>query len=184
MEKKGYSIFVSSLFLIAIVVCFISDVVVHNQFTWSILVVVSLAFSWGVIIPSIKLGIKGISRSLIVLTILLLPYLYILGYLLQVEELFGVGTCISLVSLWYLWSVYFLFKTLKKRQYLVLGITCFLGIPLSLFIHIILVRFAIENNLTSWDYLSFFIMLLLSIIFIGKDYFEYKKLRTKRKYDL
>ena len=91
MEKKGYSIFVSSLFLIAIVVCFISDVVVHNQFTWSILVVVSLAFSWGVIIPSIKLGIKGISRSLIVLTILLLPYLYILGYLLQVEKLFGVG---------------------------------------------------------------------------------------------
>ena len=92
MEKKGYSIFVSSLFLIAIVVCFISDVVVHNQFTWSILVVVSLAFSWGVIIPSIKLGIKGISRSLNVITIQLLQYLYKLGYILQLEKLFAVGT--------------------------------------------------------------------------------------------
>lgn len=183
MEKKEYSIVLSSLFLIAIIVCLICDVAIHNMFTWSLLAVSSILFAWGILFPTMKLGKKGISWSLLVLTILLLPFLYILEKLLLVSNLFLIGACISLVSLWYIWSIYFLFKILIKRTYMVVGIAFLLAIPLELFIHIILVRFSIENNLSSWDYLSLIILFILSFIFLEKDLVHQKmrKLKDKEK---
>lgn len=169
MEKKKYSILLSSLFLVAIIVCFICDVAIHSHFTWSLVAVVSILFVWGLLMPIIKLGKKGICWSLLVLSVLLLPFLYILEKLLVVSHLFLLGTCISLVSLWYIWSVYFLFKVLTKRKWLVVGIAFFLAIPLELFIHIILVRFVIASTITFWDYLSMGILFLLAFFFSLKD---------------
>ena len=59
MEKKEYSIVVSSLFLIAIIVCLICDVAIHNMFTWSLLEVASILFVWSILFPIIELGING-----------------------------------------------------------------------------------------------------------------------------
>lgn len=179
MEKKEYSIILSSLFLIAIIVCLICDVTINNMFTWSLLAVVSILFTWGVLFPTLKLGKKGVVWSLLVFTILLLPYLYILEKLLLVSNLFLVGACISLVSLWYIWSIYFLFKVLTKRSYMVVGIAFLLAMPLELFIHIILARFSIENALSSWDYLSLILLLVFSFIFIEKDLMYQKKVKRK-----
>lgn len=179
MEKKEYSIILSSLFLIAIIVCLICDVTINNMFTWSLLAVVSILFAWGILFPTMKLGKKGIVWSLVVFTILLLPYLYVLEKLLLVPNLFLIGACISLVSLWYIWSIYFLFKVLMKRAYMVVGIAFLLAIPLELFIHIILTRFSIENALSSWDYLSLILLLVFSFIFIEKDLMYQKKVKRK-----
>ncbi len=183
MEKKEYSIVVSSLFLIAIIVCSICDVAIHNMFTWSLLAVASILFAWAILFPIMKLGRNGISWSLLVFTILLLPFLYILEKLLLVPNLFLMGACISLVSLWYIWSIYFLFRVLVKRAYMVVGIAFLLAIPLELFIHIILTRFSIENGLSSWDYLSLILLLIFSFIFIEKDlvHQKMKKLKENEK---
>lgn len=181
MEKKEYSIILSSLFLIAIIVCLICDVTINNMFTWSLLTVVSILFAWGILFPTMKLGKKGIVWSLVLFTILLLPYLYVLEKLLLVPSLFLIGACISLVSLWYLWSIYFLFKVLTKRAYMVVGIAFLLAIPVELFIHIILARFSIENGLSSWDYLSLILLLIFSFIFIEKDLVYQKRKKLKGK---
>lgn len=181
MKKKRIFTLFSSLILIAITVCFICDVSLHNQFTWSLLVVSCLLFSWLVMAPIIKKGMKGISFSLIVLTISLFPFLNILERLLQVQKIFLVGSIISLVSLWYLWSVYFLFRVFVKRKFMVFAITLLLGIPLELFIHIILVRFSIEKNIDAWDILSISIFLLFALIFLVKDYNIQRKIKRRKE---
>lgn len=181
MEKKEYSIVVSSLFLIAIIVCLICDVAIHNMFTWSLLAVASILFVWSILFPIMKLGRNGISWSLLVFTILLLPFLYILEKLVLVPNLFLMGACISLVSLWYIWSIYFLFRVLVKRAFMVVGIAFLLAIPLELFIHIILVRFSIENGLSSWDYLSLILLFVFAFIFLEKDLVHQKMLKLKEK---
>ena len=110
-----------------------------------------------------------------------MPFLYILEKLLNVDKLFLIGTCISLVSLWYLWSIYLLFRVLKKRKTLVMGIAFLLGIPLELFIIVILVRFHIQEIVSFTNYLSIIILFVLAIIFLVKDSVYQKMLNIKNR---
>lgn len=183
MEKKknNYFIIVSSLFLIAIITCLICDVLINKSFTWSLIVISAIILGWSILYPILKINNNKIAYSLLILTLLILPFLYILEKLLNVDKLFLIGTCISLVSLWYLWSIYLLFRVLKKRKTLVMGIAFLLGIPLELFIIVILVRFHIQETVSFTNYLSIIILFVLAIIFLVKDSVYQKMLNIKNR---
>lgn len=180
-RKNNYFIVVSSLFLIAIITCLICDVVINKGFTWSLIANSSIILIWSILYPILKLDKNKIAYSLLILTILILPFFYLLEKILQVENLFIISACISLVSLWYLWSVYLLFRVLKNRKTLVTGITFLLGIPLELFIIVILVRFHIQENVGIYNYLTLGLLFIISLIFLVKDSITQKMLNIKNR---
>jgi len=180
MESKKYFNLVSIVALIAITVCLVCDVAINRNFTWSLIVVIGIILGWGITYPILRSRRNKIAYSLLILTILILPFLYLLEKILNVN-LFLIGTCISLVSLWYIWSIYLLFRVLKKRKLLVVGIAFFLAIPLELFITVILVRFKIQETIDILNYISLGILFMLALIFLVKDSIYQKILNIKDK---
>ena len=77
IKNTMISILITSLSFIAILVCIICDLVILGKLTWSIITTSSIMFAWLVLIPMIKLGKKGISRSIATLSVFIIPYIYI-----------------------------------------------------------------------------------------------------------
>ena len=76
LQIKKWGLYVlSSMCLIAIMVCVICDYAMTKTLTWSLIVVLSLIAGWLVFVPLISAGSKGIKKSLIVISIITLPFL-------------------------------------------------------------------------------------------------------------
>jgi NADH:ubiquinone oxidoreductase subunit 3 (subunit A) len=67
-----------------------------------------------VLIPIIKLGKKGITRSLIVLSIII-PYLYILSISVKEISILSIGTIMSLITIIYMVHIWN-FQTIENKK--------------------------------------------------------------------
>lgn len=74
----------------------------------------SIIFAWLVLIPIIKLGKKGITRSLIVLSIII-PYLYILSISVKEISILSIGTIMSLITIIYMVHIWN-FQTIENKK--------------------------------------------------------------------
>ena len=169
---KNVIIFIvfSAVLLIGIFVCCICDAAVTGGLTWSLIPVSSIIFAWVTFFPVTVAGKQGIAGSLAFLSISVFPYLYVLGNIIKVKEIFSVGAAISVISVVYLWLVFFTFKGLKTRKLAAGGITFLLSVPLMLLINITLSKMILEPVIDVWDILSAFILLILAAIFFVCDY--------------
>lgn len=166
---------IASLFsvtcFIAIVVCLICDIATAGHLTWSLIPLSSIAFAWVISFPSIILGKKGITGSLISLTVFTLPYLYLLCLLLKVHTVFSIGTAMAVPALLFLWLVSAIFVRMgKTRQFMALGISLLATVPLVFIINLILSKMIAEPILDIWDGLTIFLLLVLSFISFAEDY--------------
>ncbi len=151
--------------ILGIMVCFICDLAVSGNLTWSLLPISSIVFAWVISFPSIILGKKGISVSLIALSVFILPYLFLLSRLIKVKEVFSVGAVLSAVSIMFLWIIAAIFSRIgKKRKLSALGITFLFAIPFLLIINILLSKMIGEPLFDVWDMLSVFIFLILAFV--------------------
>lgn len=174
MKNKIISILVNSLSFIAILVCIICDLAISSKFTWSIITTSSIMFAWLFLIPIIKLGKKGISISLITLSIFIIPYLYILSIAIKENAIFTIGITMSIISIIYVWCVFWIFKLLQRRTIKAIGFSLLLSIPFYLIVNIILSKIILEPIIDIWDILSMLIIIIfISILFIY-DYISNK----------
>lgn len=82
MTKNGIiSILFSAALLIGIMVCLICNIAISGNLTWSLIPAGSIVFAWAICFPSMILGKKGIIVSLISLSVLIIPYLFLLSIL-------------------------------------------------------------------------------------------------------
>lgn len=86
------SIIFSVTLVIGMIVCSICDLAISGDLTWSLIPICSIIFAWVVSFPIIILGKKGITGSLVSLSIFVIPYLYILSDLVKVESVFLIGS--------------------------------------------------------------------------------------------
>lgn len=170
------SIVFSITLLIGIIVCAICDIALSAAFTWSLIPISSIIFSWVVLFPIIILGKKGLNGSLISISIFIIPYLYILRDLVKVKAIFSVGSIMAIISIAYLWLVFVIFNRLRVRKLVATGITLLLSIPLMLIINIILSRMIFEPIIDIWDILTAFILLIFAFTFFVFDYAKNKGL--------
>lgn len=175
MRNTIISIAFSSVLFIGILVCIICDLAISSKFTWSIITTSSIIFAWLVLIPIIRLGKKGITRSLIVLSIIIIPYLYILSISVKEISILSIGTIMSLITIIYIWCIFGIFKLLKTKKIKAIGITFLLSIPFCLIINITLSKMILEPIIDIWDILSAFILLILASIFFVWDYSKSKR---------
>lgn len=174
MKNTIISILVTLISFIAILVCIICDLAILGRFTWSIITTSSTMFAWLVLIPMIKKGKKGISISLMALSIFIIPYLYILSITIKENAIFKIGTSMSIITIVYVWCIFWIFKLLKRRKIKAIGITLLLSMPFYLIINIILSKMILEPIIDMWDILSMFIIIAFASIFFIYDYIKNK----------
>lgn len=113
---------------------------------------------------------KGVLVAMVAISILILPFMYILSILIKVNEVFNIGAIMSIYTLVFLWIIYILYYRLKERKLLATGITFLFAIPFTLLINITLSKLIGEPVIDVWDILSVFILLIVSVAFIIGDY--------------
>ena len=116
---------------------------------------------------------------MVAISILILPFMYILSILIKVYEVFNIGAIMSIYTLVFLWIIYILYYRLKERKLLATGITFLFAIPFTLLINITLSKLIGEPVIDVWDILSAFILLIVSVAFIIGDYARKKVLLDK-----
>ena len=113
---------------------------------------------------------KGVLVAMVAISILILPFMYILSILIKVNEVFNIGAIMSIYTLVFLWIIYILYYRLKERKLLASGITFLFAIPFTLLINITLSKLIGDPVIDVWDILSVFILLIVSVAFIIGDY--------------
>ena len=169
------SILFSATLLIGIMVCLICNIAISGNLTWSFIPASSIVFAWVIFFPSIILGKRGIIVSLISLSVFILPYLFLLGSLLKVKEVFSIGAVMAVTSIVFLWIIVALFKYIE-RKLVALGTTFLSAIPFLIIVNVILSKMLEEPVLDVWDMLPIFILLILAFVSFICDYAKKKGL--------
>ena len=73
----------SLLLLAGSAACAVINTAVSGKLTWAPFPIVSMAFAWLVFFPVLKAGKKGLFGALLALSVLILPFLYVLSRLLK-----------------------------------------------------------------------------------------------------
>lgn len=108
---------ISGTFLLAAAVCWICDMALNRRLTWSLIVCVSLALAWAVLLPLLTLRRNQVLWALAALSAAILPYLYILGDLLGEPRVFRFGLPIAPAAALYLWGVYAVCRRHRRRRW-------------------------------------------------------------------
>ena len=156
--------------IIGIMVCCICDIAISGTLTWSLIVLSSILVTWITSFPVILLGKRGVLVAMIAISIIIVPFMYILSILIKVNEVFSIGAIMSIISLAFLWIIYALYYRLKERKFMATGITFLFAIPFTLLINSILSKMIGEAVIDIWDILSIFILLIIAVAFIIGDY--------------
>ena len=133
------SIVFSATLLTGIMVCLICNIAISGSLTWSLIPVSSIVFAWVISFPGIVLGKRGIIVSLISLSVFIIPYLFLLGSLLKVKEVFSIGAAMAVASILFLWIIAAVFKRME-RKLIALGTTFLSAIPFMIIVNVILSR--------------------------------------------
>lgn len=107
----------SGCFLLSAAVCWICDMALNRELTWSLIVCVSLALAWAVLLPLLTLRRGPVPGALAALSAAILPYLYILGDLLGDPRVFRFGLPIAPAAAVYLWGVYAVCRRRRRRRW-------------------------------------------------------------------
>lgn len=154
----------SFLTVTALNTCIITDFFINKQFTWSYICTPSIIFAWLVLYPIIRYGSKEISYSLKMLSIFIIPYLFILSALIN-RSIINIGFFIAVISIIYLWCQYNILKTAKDLKYISLSVSFFITLLLYLIIDIYICFWFPKEILSIWDFLGILTFLLTAIIF-------------------
>lgn len=155
---------------IGILVCCICDIAISGTLTWSLIVLSSVLVTWIASFPVILLGKRGVLVVMIAISIIIVPFMYILSILIKVNEVFSIGAVMSIISLVFLWIIYITYHRLKGRKLLATGITLLLAIPFTILINSTLLKMIGGPVIDIWDILSVFILFILAVAFIIGDY--------------
>lgn len=169
--KNYMSIILSVISLLAVLICFICDFCIKRKLSWSLIVAVSLIFSWIVLISLLKAKNKSIRVTLVIISFAIFPYLYILGKLLNEPLVYTLGSVIAVISIIGIWCVYLAFYKLWHRKLCAFGIAFLVAIPISWCINH-MVSYYLQNATTGLinDVVNSVSLGIITLICFGVDY--------------
>lgn len=161
----------TAVLAVAAVICAICDVTLTGRFTWSLYCFSSMAFAWAVLFPVLKFGVNGIVGSLAALTVLMIPFLYVLGRLTGTGELMmAIGVPTSLVCLVYLWGIFVAFKIWRHRLMLVGAVFLLMEVPVELVVNWTVARVLAEPQVIEvWDILTMVLVAGMGLLLLVLD---------------
>lgn len=158
--------------ILTIFICIICNLVINHELTWSLVVLASVIFGW-ILIVSISPGKpNAMKRFLLIFSFSLIFYLLNLRSLLKIPLIATMGIPICVLSLSFIWSIYFVFhKFFKNRTSLTIGLTFFIISILSIGIEFIITCNVSEYHLdTISNLIKMLVFFSLGSFFIGLDF--------------
>lgn len=156
---------VSVLIAVAVFVCIVCNLAVSHSMTWMVYPVCSLLFAWGLTMPVIYYKKDGVKFSLGILTACILPFLLIAEQWSGVVGWFiPMAVPICLVSLVYIWIMYFIFRRRRNPVYVTAAVIFLSGL-LCLLIDIVLKACDVYAFPTGW--LVFGITSLVTLLIVA-----------------
>ena len=132
LQIKKWGLYIlSSMCLIAILVCIICDYALTKNLTWSLIVLLSLIAGWLVFVPFFRARSKVIRKSLTVISIIMLPFLAGLSAILKLPLILSMGSSIACLSIAAAWGIYGVFIKCQKRIFLAFALSLLIVIPLA-----------------------------------------------------
>lgn len=131
-------------------VCAICNAAVSHALTWAWYPICSIALAWCVCLPVLKRGRNGVVLSLAALSVLILPYLYVLGRLCG-QDILSIGTPMALLGLAFLWSLFAVWRRGRQRPYRAAGWSFMLAAGLNLAVNLVLSRLLETPPFDPWD---------------------------------
>lgn len=171
-KNKIISALYSAALLLGIGVCLICDIAITGSFTWSPIPISSIVLAWVISFPSILWGKRGMFASLLAISVFVFPYLFLLSRLVNIWEVFSVGSAVAAASIAFLWVIAAILKHNWKRGKLAaLGSVFLSAIPFQLIINWILCKMIAEPVFDVWDMLSVLMLLLFAFAcFVGSKH--------------
>lgn len=157
--------------IVGIIACSICDWAINNNFTWSLFPISSIIYAWFWVIPVTLMGKKGIIPSIVFLSILTIPFLLILDKLIKLNNLavndliVPIGVKTSIVSIIYIWIVYFLFHIYRTKKLLAASITCLIAVPVTFLINLIVDYYTRKSIYDVWNIFDYLIFIVLAVVF-------------------
>lgn len=167
--NKLISIIFTVIMIVGIGVCCICDLAISRGFTWSLIPLSCILFTWSMAFPIILGGKKGIRIGLIACSVLILPFLYSISLLVKVHEVFSIGSIMAILALIYVWLIYGVFIKLGGRKLLATGIIFMAAIPFTILINYVLYMIIGVLPIDVWDILSMLLLFITAIGFIIGD---------------
>lgn len=124
----------SAAMLVAGVTCLLADFIETGTFSWSRIVIASLALGWVLLLPSLTAKTKPLLKTLVLITVLPFPYLAALSAILGIPVVFSLGSSIALVTIATLWMIYALVRHFGTRSWLAAGFSLLLAAVLQIVI--------------------------------------------------
>ncbi|MDO5145500.1 MAG: hypothetical protein Q4D60_00700 [Eubacteriales bacterium] len=132
LQIKKWGLYVlSSICLLAIMICVICDYALTKHLTWSLIVLLSLIAGWLVFVPFFRARSKVIRKSLIVISIITLPFLAGLSAILKLPLILSMGSSIAVLAIAAAWGIYGVFEKCQNRIFLAFSLSLLIVIPLA-----------------------------------------------------
>ena len=165
----------SILILLGIFVVSVVNVAVSGTFTWSLIPVSACVFAWLVCFPAIKFGVKGIAYSLIALSLFIVPFLYVLDYVINRlttnnAPIFSMGVTIAPIAVAFLWIAFLLLKKCRARKLTILAILALLASPVTFFINFMIAGALNQPWFDVWTVLNVSAPIMVAIILFIIDF--------------
>ncbi len=169
------ALILSAISFIAIIICIICNYAIEGALSWALFPISSIIFTLLVIIPIILWGKKGITISLIMFSILIILFLFVLERIIGIKGLImPIGSRISIISIIYLWIVFFLFTKSKLYKYVSFAATLIIAIPITWWINIVSAKYTGQPAVDIWDVMTYSILAVLGIITFVIGYIKEK----------
>lgn len=168
----------SATSILAIFVCLICDYFTLGALSWSLVVLISVTAAWCVCVPIFIARKKIVMKTLLTISVILLPYLALLGLLLERPMVFKLGCSVSLVSLVAAWVIYGIFQKCRRHLWRALGLAFLVVIPMVVVVDHMAAAFVMDGNFDGTsDLLNSIITFLLAVACFGMDYLQTHKNR-------
>ncbi len=174
--KAICSISISLSFFIGIIVCSICDLAITGTLSWSLFPISSITYAWLMSIPIFIWGKKGIAPSLLILSLLIIPFLKVLDSLIYTPNLImPLGSKVALVSIVFVWIVYILIRTLSSRRLIAAAIITLTTIPLNIVINAIVSHYVHESSFNAGELITYYTLIVIAISLLVIDYLRKKR---------
>lgn len=165
---------ISVLFIVGIVVCLICNFAITGSITWAWFPISSLIYLWLVAMPTMIWSKKGVFISLILISLLTIPFLFVLEKTIGIERLImPIGKPIFIISIIYLWVVYLLICRTRLPKYITVAAAFIAGLPLTFGANYIVSQYTGEPILDIWDIITYSILTIIAAIIFASGYIKY-----------
>jgi len=155
------------VFLAAMFVCALCDLLLTDRFTWSIYPITSMAFAWLVLVPLLRFQRHRVLAGLVSVTIFILPFLFVILRQAGVAQFYwNLAVPAAITGLAYLWALCITIVYMKLNRWHCGAVSVLLLSAVSIAIDVIVSR-ALSEPFPIWNLAGVVLTVVIAWVLIA-----------------